>query len=51
MTQDSEQHTAHHGKAWHQVRAPGWATKTTDDTDDAVKSDIKKVENNDTGLV
>ena len=27
VREDSAQHTAHHGKAWHQVRAPEWATR------------------------
>ena len=49
VREDSEQHNAHHGKAWHQVRAPEWATmkKTTEDTEDtgkSVKSDVNKVE-------
>ena len=26
VREDSEQHNAHHGKAWHQVQAPEWAT-------------------------
>ena len=25
--------TAHHGKAWHQVRASGWATKNENDNE------------------
>ena len=28
VREDSEQHNAHHGKAWHQLRAPDWATKS-----------------------
>lgn len=27
VREDSEQRNAHHGEAWHQVRAPGWAAK------------------------
>ena len=34
VREDSEQHNAHHGKAWHQVRAPEWATRRNENEND-----------------
>ena len=34
VREDSEQHTAHHGTAWHQVRAPEWATRRNENEND-----------------
>ena len=35
VREDSEQYNAHHGKAWHQVQVPGWATRlSSNDTND-----------------
>ena len=47
VREDSEQHNAHHGTAWHQVRAPGWATKNENDNENDNENENENENDND----
>nr|DAI26297.1 MAG TPA: hypothetical protein [Caudoviricetes sp.] len=45
VRENSEQRNAHHGKAWHQVRAPGWATRRVDRRHGRRKENMRNLRN------